>query len=671
MFMTSDTGMGIRDGDLRALARERPASRSLITGANGFLGSHFVLWQALAPGRVFALVRPRPGFDAEARLTAALRAAQASYPDYSVEERAATITSLTSDLTLPLCGLSGPALTMLQTHGVDEVWHYAANLGFAENKAAAIRAMNVDGTRAAIELAAMIGARTFYHVSTAYTCGAQRGEIVEELHPTNQSFNNSYEETKCAGEHEVVRLCAELGLRSVILRPSVIVGPRASRRPGGSTTGLYGLVGGLARLRPLLARWPNEIGLGFDASTLVNFVPVDEMVAAFLRIALSQPRSGSIFHVTAEREISAEDVVKTVGRHLRLPLRVDGGVDPSVKNTSRLDGLMVFFRSYLTGRRSFNARYSASEGLTLPELEEYVTHYIKETTKMTSSAVKKHTIEAKDGTPLVVYEASPDKPETVVLVSGYAMPVDFFEPLIARLSQFCRVITWESRDVPSQGPSFQEERSGIESHIDDLCAVLDHFRVSRAHLVGWCSGAQVGLEAAISVADRVQSLLTLNASFGFPFSKKTEFEKKLLALMPQVSTDRQKAALFAEMLFGPAGMQNTESGGGALLSLANITDPKVAEMTVAPFRSAENLYRYANFVVRLYDRPDLNDWSAVRVPVTLVVNQGNQVAHPQSSLDVAERLTNAKVVKLVREDHFDVYHQPAEVAELIRAGIGA
>jgi pimeloyl-ACP methyl ester carboxylesterase len=76
-------------------------------------------------------------------------------------------------------------------------------------------------------------------------------------------------------------------------------------------------------------------------------------------------------------------------------------------------------------------------------------------------------------------------------------------------------------------------------------------------------------------------------------------------------------------------------------------------------------------VVRLYDRPDLNDWSTVRIPVTLVVNQGNKVAHPQSSIDVAERLRNAKLVELGREDHFDVYHRPGEVAELIRSGIGA
>jgi len=283
-----------------------------------------------------------------------------------------------------------------------------------------------------------------------------------------------------------------------------------------------------------------------------------------------------------------------------------------------------------------------------------------------SSLLKKSIVVSADGTRIRAYEAATKATETLVIINGYAMPVDFLTPLIERLAHSWRVVTWESRDVPLENASFLEEHSGVEGQIEDLKAVLDHYGVERAHVLGWCSGAQVGLEAAAKLGPRVQSLTTLSASFGFPFSKKTEFESRLLALLPQVSGDREKAALFSQMLFGEAGMQNTESGGGALASLAGISDPRIAEMATVPFRSGEGLYRYAHFVQRLYSRPDLHDWSSIRVPISLVVNQHNPVAHPDSSRDVAQRMPNARVVQIEGNDHFNVFHQPEVLADTLQ-----
>ncbi len=81
------------------------------------------------------------------------------------------------------------------------------------------REINVEGTRAMLELARAVGARRFVHVSTAYVSGAHSGEFTEEM--LGSEFRNTYEQTKCEAE----RLFADVsGMEVAIARPSIVMG---------------------------------------------------------------------------------------------------------------------------------------------------------------------------------------------------------------------------------------------------------------------------------------------------------------------------------------------------------------------------------------------------------------------------------------------------------------
>jgi nucleoside-diphosphate-sugar epimerase len=185
--------------------QDRIASRILLTGATGFLGME-VLARLLerTDREVLCLVRAADHAAAEERLDDVLAKL---YVDASAYRK--RVHALAGDLTH---GIEPP------DGEIDVVCHCAASIAF-DLPLDEAREINVDGTRAILELALEAGARRFVHVSTAYVAGTHSGEFTEDMLGT--SFRNTYEQTKCEAE----RIVGEVsGMEVAIARPSIVMG---------------------------------------------------------------------------------------------------------------------------------------------------------------------------------------------------------------------------------------------------------------------------------------------------------------------------------------------------------------------------------------------------------------------------------------------------------------
>ena len=150
--------------------------------------------------------------------------------------------------------LNAEHLRALASENIETVWHFAASLRFEKAHSSELMADNVGGTRNAMATARAIGARRFVYISTAYSCGAAEGSVGEELHSLAGPFNNAYEESKCQAEHVVMAESSSLGLQSIIVRPSIVVGPSTTWRTGGSEFRLLWSAGTIAAPQQLAAR---------------------------------------------------------------------------------------------------------------------------------------------------------------------------------------------------------------------------------------------------------------------------------------------------------------------------------------------------------------------------------------------------------------------------------
>lgn len=172
----------------------------LITGADGFIGSHI-----------------------------ARRLLQAGYHRLSGLRQADSSFELLAGLENQLSWHAGDLLDYYSLEpaleGVDTLIHCAALVSFDGRDRRLLRQVNRVGTANVVNAALHMGVRRLIHLSTVATLGRQsNGPAVDEETPWQQGdFKNDYALTKALAEQEVWRGQAE-GLSVAVLYPTVVLG---------------------------------------------------------------------------------------------------------------------------------------------------------------------------------------------------------------------------------------------------------------------------------------------------------------------------------------------------------------------------------------------------------------------------------------------------------------
>lgn len=249
-----------------------------MTGATGFLGGRLAR-DLIADGhRLYILARTPEKVSAM----------------FDEREQGA-IEVLQGDLTSPMLGADEHFIK--QNRGkIDLTLHMAALVKFDEELRDELFETNLTGTKEAVALAKALDCRRFFHVSTAYTLGAN--EIGDEsLYDLDQTFLNPYEESKAHAERVVWE--ARDSLDVSIFRPAIIVGDSKTGEADSKFT-MYGYMRALELFKRKIERRgvANEmIRLIGSASGTSNLVPVD-YVADVLLAAIEHAAPNTIYNVT-------------------------------------------------------------------------------------------------------------------------------------------------------------------------------------------------------------------------------------------------------------------------------------------------------------------------------------------------------------------------------------
>jgi dihydroflavonol-4-reductase len=227
--------------------------KALVTGANGFTGSH--LLQALLDrgDSVVAYVRPSS--------------------DHSRIRPHSALTYAYGDITDEL------ALTTAM-QGVDTVFHIAAYVELGLVDADRMRRVNVEGTRTVIAAMEKAAVPNLLYCSTIGIYGDTQGRTIDETFARQQvGFSSAYDETKFAAQLLVNQAASRFRVVSVM--PSGIFGP------------------GDPHFGPVVEsfrRGKLKVWAGGDRIT--GIVHVDDLVDGMLR-AIGQAESGSTYILSA------------------------------------------------------------------------------------------------------------------------------------------------------------------------------------------------------------------------------------------------------------------------------------------------------------------------------------------------------------------------------------
>ena len=236
--------------------------RVLVTGACGFVGSHFVDRLLQEP-------------------TYEVRGSDLPDADRSFLNDEAEF--LPGDL----CKFQSLARVV---EGVEVIFHVASLFRYSASWDE-LYAVNVEGSTNLCRAALEAGVSKLVLISTAGVYGVPESLPVDEGDPTNPS--NAYEQSKLEQEEAVQTLCADSEMDYVILRPAPIYGPRNR----------YG-IGTILRM-VALGQLPI---ISANLNTLVPLVHVTDVVGAALHLAGLPTASGQIFNVVDDSSYRKYDL---------------------------------------------------------------------------------------------------------------------------------------------------------------------------------------------------------------------------------------------------------------------------------------------------------------------------------------------------------------------------
>jgi dihydroflavonol-4-reductase len=246
--------------------------RALVTGAAGFIGAH-VVSALISAG---ADVR---GFDRRAPL------ASSAAHDFVV-----------GDI------LDRDALSRA-LEGCDAVFHLAALYSYRRADAAAMAAVNVEGTRVLLDAALRGSAsRRIVHTSSCATCGPVAGRAATEADtPPAWEMSVPYKRTKFDGEALALKAARE-GANVVVVNPTTPVGP-GDLRPTPTGKMIADVASGRAR--------------AYLARSALNIVAVEDIARGHL-LAFERGEAGRRYLLGGEnlamREVFAT-IATAVGRN--------------------------------------------------------------------------------------------------------------------------------------------------------------------------------------------------------------------------------------------------------------------------------------------------------------------------------------------------------------------
>lgn len=184
-------------------------TRAFVTGGSGFVGANLVL--ALNERGIAARVLLRPSSSRKAL-------------------QGLTYETIEGDI------LDDPQRLAGAIEGCDWVFHVAAVADYWRQKQERLYRVNVEGTRNILQAARRAGASRLVFTSSLAALGIpqKRGHLLDEEHAFNlppQSF--PYGHSKMLAEQDV-RAASRQGFETVIVNPSIILGPRDVNQISGS-----------------------------------------------------------------------------------------------------------------------------------------------------------------------------------------------------------------------------------------------------------------------------------------------------------------------------------------------------------------------------------------------------------------------------------------------------
>ena len=308
-------------------------SRVLVTGADGFIGSHLVE-ALLAAGhqvRAFCLYNSLGSWGWLDSLAPALQA----------------------ELEVVLGDIRDPLCVREAMRGCEQVFHLAALIAIPYSYVAPASYVdtNIHGTLNVVQAARDLGVQRVVHTSTSETYGTAQFVPITEDHPlVGQS---PYAASKIGADQIALSYWRSFETPVAVLRPFNTYGPRQSARAV------------IPTIISQIAAGQRQIRLGALSPTR-DFNYVADTCAAFLALAASDAALGQVINVASQFEISIGGTAALIAEVMNAEVEIvtdEQRLRPEASEVNRLFGDNTRLRQLTGWKPAFGGREGFRRGL--------------------------------------------------------------------------------------------------------------------------------------------------------------------------------------------------------------------------------------------------------------------------------------------------------------------